>query len=106
MILLDLGLPGAGGLGARWRLRDRVDSAAIVVLFGSDDHLLAHVCIDAGAMGFIHKSSYSRSMIAALRQVLAGAVVCLPWLKAGQRSRGRTPCMVRSRPANARCWRG
>ncbi len=81
--LLDLGLPGAGGLDARWRLRDRVDSASIVVLFGSDDHLLAHACIDAGAMGFIHKSSDSRSMIAALRQVLAGAVV-LPALAEGE----------------------
>ncbi len=86
LILLDLGLPGAGGLDARWRLRDRVDNAAIVVLSGSDDHLLAHACIDAGAMGFIHKGSDSRSMIAALRQVLAGAVVLpvLPVLAEGE----------------------
>ena len=83
LILLDLGLPGAGGLDALRLLRDRAESAAIVVLSGSEDHQLAHACIDAGAMGFIHKSSDSRSMIAALQQVLAGAVV-LPALAEGE----------------------
>jgi two-component system, NarL family, nitrate/nitrite response regulator NarL len=75
LILLDLGLPGVGGLEALRQLRERCEGAAIVVLSGTDDMQLARNCIDAGAMGFVHKASDSRVMIDTLRQVLAGQPV-------------------------------
>jgi DNA-binding NarL/FixJ family response regulator len=82
LILLDLGLPGVGGLEALRLLRERSDDATIVMLSGSDDHQLARACVDAGAMGFIHKSSDARGMVDALRQVLNGQIV-LPAMTLG-----------------------
>jgi DNA-binding NarL/FixJ family response regulator len=74
LILLDMGLPGVGGLEAMRLLRAATEKAAFVVLSGTDDMALVRDCIDAGAMGFVHKAGDAATMRQALRQVLDGRV--------------------------------
>lgn len=74
LVLLDLGLPDASGLHALVELRRDHEAATIVVLSAERSAAVVIAAIDAGAAGFVPKTSSSREMIAALRHVLAGGV--------------------------------
>ena len=55
VILLDLGLPDAGGLDTLRAARDLAGDAPIVVLTGSDDADIGPRAVRAGADGFVSK---------------------------------------------------
>lgn len=80
IVLLDLKLPGVHGLEALSALRETAASAAVVVLSSQDDPATIRAAIDAGAAGFIPKSSTQQVLIAALRLVLAGGSYLPPHL--------------------------
>jgi DNA-binding NarL/FixJ family response regulator len=81
VILFDLGLPDVGGVEAMRELRQHAENSAVVIVSGTDDTQLVHACIEAGAMGFVHKASDSRTMLDALREVMAGRVVLPPTME-------------------------
>jgi DNA-binding NarL/FixJ family response regulator len=74
LILLDLGLPDIDGFAALAQLRERYPEAPVVVLSASEQPATVMRAIDAGAMGFIPKTSSNQLLIDALRLVLAGGV--------------------------------
>lgn len=74
LVLLDLRLPGRNGLDALAALREGAPGVPIVVLSGEDDPQVIRAAIEAGAMGFIPKSSTSAVLVQALRLVLANGV--------------------------------
>ena len=74
LILLDLGLPGKGGMEALPLLRERSPHVPVVVFSANDVPDVVRRAIDAGAMGFIPKTSSNSLLINALRFVLAGGV--------------------------------
>lgn len=74
LVLLDLHMPGMTGLEALHRMRPAFESSPIVVLSGEDDPRQVRRAIDAGAAGFIPKSSTPDVMRSALRLVLADEV--------------------------------
>ena len=74
LVLLDLHMPAMSGLDALHSLRPSFESSPIVVLSGEDDPRQVRRAIDAGAAGFIPKSSTPDVMRSALRLVLAGEV--------------------------------
>jgi len=74
LILLDLGLPDIDGFDALAQLRKRYPEAPVVVLSASEQPATVTRAIDAGAMGFIPKTSSNQLLIDALRLVLAGGV--------------------------------
>jgi len=78
LILLDLGLPDIDGFDALSKLREQYPSVPIVVLSASEQTETVMRAIDAGAMGFIPKTSSNRLLIDALRQVMSG-IVFLPF---------------------------
>jgi DNA-binding NarL/FixJ family response regulator len=79
-VLLDLGLPDQGGIDALEQLRKRFAHIPVVVLSGSEDRALVLECINAGAMGFVGKSSSSAVLAHALQVVFAGGVYLPPAL--------------------------
>ncbi|HRO57855.1 MAG TPA: response regulator transcription factor [Burkholderiaceae bacterium] len=86
LALLDLHLQGTSGTAALAELRRRLPDTTVVVMTGDDDPALVRDCIDAGAAGFIPKSSTPPVMISALRLVLAGGTYLPPHtLEAGVR---------------------
>lgn len=74
LVLLDPDLPGMDGMDALVALRVAFPATPVVVLSEDDDPATVRAAIEAGAMGFIPKSSTADSMVDALRRVLAGGV--------------------------------
>lgn len=74
LILLDLHLPGMGGMDALSHFRQSHPAVPVVVLSGTKDRQTVLTAIDHGAMGFIPKSSSNNVMLSALRLVLSGGV--------------------------------
>lgn len=91
LLLLDLGLPDVDGFEALGMLRERHSAIPVVVLSASEQPEVVMRAIDAGAMGFIPKTSSTHLLLSALRFVLAGGVY-LPVEILRQRKQG---------PANA-----
>ncbi len=78
LILLDLSLPGLNGLSALPELHGLRPTVPLVILSASEDSVAVRQALDAGAMGYIPKSSSSHEMITALRLVLAGEIYVPP----------------------------
>ncbi len=74
LVLLDPELPGMDGMAALVALRAAFPATPVVVLSEDDDPAAVRAAIDAGAKGFIPKSSPAETMVTALRRVLAGGV--------------------------------
>ncbi len=74
LILFDLGLPDVDGIDALSELRQRHPATPVVVLSASEQPATVTRAIDAGAMGFIPKTTSSHLLLNALRLVLAGGV--------------------------------
>jgi len=72
LVLLDLGLPGCEGLEALARFRSKFPDLPLVVLSSTCDRDSIIAAIEAGAVGYIPKTSKPDVMIAALKVVAAG----------------------------------
>lgn len=83
LVLLDLSLPGSSGLSALESLRQQFPSLPVVVLSARDESAVVVGALDAGAMGFIPKTSSNELMISALRLVLSGGIYVPPQAIAG-----------------------
>lgn len=78
LVLIDLGLPGLSGLEGLRRLRQEHPDVPVVVMSSADDKDTVLAALDAGAMGFIPKSSTSQIMLGALRLILAKGIYLPP----------------------------
>lgn len=78
VVLMDLRMPGIGGVEATARITARVPTARVVVLttYESDDAILD--AIAAGARGYLVKAAPEREIVAGVRSVAAGATVLAP----------------------------
>lgn len=74
MVLLDLMLPGTSGMALLGVLRRRFPAIPVVILSALDDVDTVNRALRQGASGFIPKSSSTETMLAGLRDVLAGDV--------------------------------
>jgi len=74
LVLLDLGLPDSNGMQGLQRLREHAPEVTVVVLSANESPETVLAAIDAGAAGFIPKTSRLGVMQAALRVVLNGGV--------------------------------
>jgi DNA-binding NarL/FixJ family response regulator len=73
LVLLDMHLPGGlSGVPALKAWRTRFPSVPVIVLSASSDAPAVLAALDAGAAGFIPKSSSNEVMIHAIRLVLDG----------------------------------
>ncbi len=72
LLLLDLCMPGMNGVDSVRKIHDGWPSTPILVVSANDDPLVIKGCIEAGAAGFIAKSKNGESILAAIRQILAG----------------------------------
>lgn len=78
LVLMDLGLPGMPGYEGIALLRERYPGLPVVALSSADDMDSVLRAIDAGAMGFIPKSSNSSVLVQALRLVMAKGIYLPP----------------------------
>lgn len=78
LVLLDMNLPGVSRLDALASVKAAFDSASIVVISADEDPSLILKTIEAGAAGYIPKSTDQLVTINALRIVLAHGVYLPP----------------------------
>lgn len=83
LMLLDLNLPGVGGLVLLPQLRADYPALPVVVLSALEDTATVREALARGAVGFIPKSSSNEVMLSALRLVLAGGRYLPPEALAG-----------------------
>lgn len=72
VVVMDLSLPGIGGLEAIRRIMSRDRAARILVFSMHENTMFVEQALAAGARGYITKSSAPNVLIDAVRQVAAG----------------------------------
>jgi DNA-binding NarL/FixJ family response regulator len=72
VLILDLSMPGCGGLAALDRLRQRVPGLRILVFTMHESADLAEQTLRLGAAGYVTKSSPPESLVDAVRAVAGG----------------------------------
>ncbi len=95
--LLDIEMPGGGGLGAARELSERVPACRIVILttFGRSGYL--REAMENGAVGFLLKDAPAAELARAIRRVMAGERVVDPDLALAALSDGDNPLTRRER---------
>jgi DNA-binding NarL/FixJ family response regulator len=78
VVLMDLGLPGMGGLEAIRKLADIAPDIAVVVLTVFKDKGKVLQALDAGAAGYLLKESTGPEIINGLQQVFLGGSALSP----------------------------
>jgi len=72
VVVMDLGMPGMGGLEALRRIRARNSAARVLALSAHDDPMHARRALREGALGFLSKRSAPETLIEAIGTVAAG----------------------------------
>ncbi|MEV4099641.1 response regulator transcription factor [Nonomuraea sp. NPDC049649] len=95
--LLDIEMPGGGGIAAAERIRAAVPGCRVMILttFGRPGYL--RTAMEAGAVAFLVKDSPARELAAAIRRVRDGERVIDPDLAAAALTAGPNPLSARER---------
>jgi len=72
VVVMDLNLPGMGGLEATTRLCTKYPKSHILVFSIHDSPIMVRRALDAGASGYLTKASVSTQMVEAVRTVADG----------------------------------
>jgi two-component system, NarL family, invasion response regulator UvrY len=78
VVVMDLSMPGIGGLEALSRILARDPAAKILVLTAHEDAMHAKRVLKAGALGYLSKRSAPEALIQAIRQVMQGRTFLEP----------------------------
>ena len=98
LVIIDFGLPGISGLETTRRLRQRLPQLRVLFFSMHDELPLVRQALEAGASGYLTKSSAPEVLIEAVRRVLDGHAYIeqslatqLAYTPSDQRLQGMTP---------------
>jgi two-component system invasion response regulator UvrY len=72
VVVMDITMPGMGGMEAIERILNKESSAKILVLSAHEDSVHPKRVLNAGAMGYVTKRSAAEELIKAIRVVASG----------------------------------
>ncbi len=78
LVLMDLSMPGVTGIDATREIRRRNPDIKIVALTVHTDESYIHASLEAGANGYVSKSSSRDELVSAIRNVLNGKLHLSP----------------------------
>ena len=98
LVIMDFGLPGISGLETTRRLRQRLPHLRVLFFSMHDELPLVRQALDAGASGYLTKTSAPEVLIEAVRRILDGHAYIeqalateLAYSPSDQRLQGMTP---------------
>jgi DNA-binding NarL/FixJ family response regulator len=83
VVLLDLRMPGASGVQAVRRMREQSVNAAVIILTSYGDQAYVRQALEAGADGYLLKSTRPEDLIASIRSAARGRRALSPELLDG-----------------------
>jgi DNA-binding NarL/FixJ family response regulator len=83
LVLMDIAMPGLGGLEATLEIRKRVPRARIIVLSQYGDPEYVRRFLKAGVAGYVLKKAAGAELVTAIRAVLRGGLVLDPEIARG-----------------------
>jgi DNA-binding NarL/FixJ family response regulator len=78
LVVIDISMPSLNGIDATRQLREAGRSCKILILTMHPDATLAREALDAGASGYVLKSSPASELLNAIREVLLGRTYLSP----------------------------
>jgi two-component system invasion response regulator UvrY len=72
VVVMDIAMPGMGGLEALRRMRARHPQVRVLTLSAHDDPMHARRCLAEGALGFLSKRSAPETLVQAVTTVASG----------------------------------
>ena len=78
VVVMDISMPGIGGLEAVRRILAKEPAARILVLSAHEDAMHARRVLKAGAAGYLTKRSAAQALIQAIREVCQGKTFLEP----------------------------
>ncbi|MDE9450232.1 response regulator transcription factor [Aliiroseovarius sp. Z3] len=72
LVLLDFNMPGMDGLQGLTRMKEANDGCPVAILSGTATPRIAKDALAAGAAGFVPKTLGAKSMVSAIRFMVAG----------------------------------
>lgn len=78
LVLLDLGLPGYSGMEALVQFRRTLPLVRVAVISATEDTESVRAALEAGAVGYLPKTSLPKVLADALRVILAGGIYVPP----------------------------
>lgn len=107
LVLLDLGLPGCGGIESLLRFRQQFPGVRVVIVSALDDHPSIRGALAAGAAGYIPKTANPKVVVSALRLVAEGGTYVPPEALGGDpRDSPESGLTARQRELLARLLKG
>lgn len=100
LVILDLGLPDASGLGVLDQMMAACPGVPVIVVSGGDDATVIHGAFARGARGYVPKNSSAPAFRAAVETVLSGELYVPPHVLPG-RTPSIPPSGITQRPAAA-----
>jgi DNA-binding NarL/FixJ family response regulator len=73
LLMMDLGMPGMLGAVSIKQICSQLNDTPLLVVSADENPLAIRRCIDAGAAGYVTKSSPGDTILLAVKQVLSGA---------------------------------
>ncbi|MFF2524829.1 response regulator [Streptomyces liangshanensis] len=102
VVLMDLRMPGGGGVDAIAELTRRGARSKVLVLTTYDTDSDTLPAIEAGATGYLLKDAPREELFTAVRAAADGRTVLSPAVASRLVSRVRTPAAAREEPLSAR----
>jgi len=73
LVMMDLGMPGMQGAVSIKQICSQLNDTPLLVVSADENPQAIRSCVDAGASGYVTKSSSGDTILLAARQVLSGA---------------------------------
>ncbi|MER3419625.1 MAG: DNA-binding response regulator [Chloroflexota bacterium] len=99
VVLMDLELPGLGGVEAIRRIRERLPGTRVVVFTAFDEDERVMSAVEAGAQGYLLKGASREEIFQALRAAFQGGTPLQPAVATALLRRLAAPTGIRERPA-------
>ncbi len=105
VVLMDVRMPGIGGVEATRRIRAAVPGTAVLVLTMYDDDATVVTAMRAGAQGYLLKGAQQEEIAAGIRAVAAGQAIFGPGIAARAGDRRPGPRLLREPTGGRACRR-